>query len=74
MKTLIFFILIIAGVTMFMLHLLKGLKQFLFTQNRSRNSSSFRNARNNTNYAGEQHKKIFSKNEGEYVKYEEMKD
>lgn len=78
MKVLIVFILIIAGITMVMFQLLKGLKQFIFPQQSRGGNSSYRNYRKNTNnsqaYNKEHHKKIFGKNEGEYVKYEEIKE
>ena len=62
---------------MLVLSVINGITSFLF--GKSNTSSNYRshagrqedNSRGNTNKA---YKKIFSKEEGEYVKYEEIKD
>ncbi len=62
---------------MLVLSVINGITSFLF--GKSNTSSNYRshagrqedNSRGNTNKA---YKKIFSKDEGEYVKYEEIKD
>lgn len=78
MTIFLFFILAIAifGI-MLVLSVINGITSFLF--GKSNTSSSYRshagrqesNSQGNTSKA---YKKIFSKEEGEYVKYEEIKD
>lgn len=63
---------------MIILSLVKGIASFLFgrpnTSSNNRNYSQRNDYYSQNNYSGNDNKKVFSKDEGEYVKFEEIKD
>ncbi|NDV94417.1 DUF4834 family protein [Dysgonomonas sp. 521] len=70
---------VIFGV-MFVFSLIRGVSSFIFGKPSSHsayqaNSESHReNSRSQHNSSAKKHRKIFSKDEGEYVKFEEVKE
>ncbi len=66
---------------MFLLSILKGVGSFIFGKSSSQtgysaynNKSNSHDGRNTDKSYQANNKKVFSKDEGEYVKYEEIKD
>lgn len=80
--TLIFFIIFAIAIfgVMLVLTLLKGIASLLFGRsNTSSNNKNNRYSQKNNYYSqnshsGDDNQKVFSKDEGEYVKFEEIKD
>lgn len=78
--TLILFIIFAIAIfgVMIILSLVKGIASFLFgrpnTSSNNRNYSQRNDYYSQNNYSGNDNKKVFSKDEGEYVKFEEIKD
>lgn len=80
MKLLFLIILfIVFGGGMIILSLLKGISQMIFGKSAQTSSRYTSNTNRSANYNertnnGDTSKKVFAKNEGEYVNYEEIKD
>ena len=71
-------IFVVFGVAMFLFSIIRGVGQLIFGRpNSSTNNSGSRQTNynnNSTQHTQSVQKKIFGKDEGEYVKYEEVKD
>lgn len=80
MKILILLLLLVLGGGMLLLAILRSIGQLLFgrptgqSQRYGKKTNNTNDNRNDYNQASQSQKKVFDKNEGEYVKYEEVKD
>ena len=78
MKILLLLLFLVLGGGMLILAILRGIGQLIFGKPVSSSQSGYSNANNrkssNTDTYQSPQKKVFDRNEGEYVKYEEVKD
>lgn len=76
MKFLLLFIFFIFGFGMLLFSILRGVGQMIFGKQSYNNHSGNSNPKSHfsTNERSDNAKKIFNKNEGEYVNYEEIKE
>lgn len=78
MKILILLLLLVLGGGMLLLAILRSIGQLIFGkpsgQSQQYNRKTNSNNRNTDEQTQQSQKKVFDKNEGEYVKYEEVKD
>ena len=77
MKFLLLFIFVVFGFGMLFLNLLKGIGRMMFGKQAFANGARTNNYKSDSSDEGQARtttKKIFDKNEGEYVSYEEIKD